>query len=122
MVPSHFLILLVLFNGTKSFPRISTRFKSELCGSQSIFHNVSSMNPGFVILEYAHAIREENQNGLTESVILYIKVVTDLIHRPHVAETTDLNRGLNWQDSTSIKAASFFGNVLSVRQKGSLSA
>ena len=33
---------------------------------EPLVHNLSLMNPGIVILEYAHAIREEKNNPLME--------------------------------------------------------
>ncbi|KAJ0003134.1 hypothetical protein NQD34_018174 [Periophthalmus magnuspinnatus] len=64
--------------------RFSMGLRSGLCGGQSmcesmlpepLIHNLSLMNPGIVILEYARAIREE-KNPLNNLIIQYIQVVS----------------------------------------------
>ncbi len=43
---------------------------------EPLFHKLNPMNSGIVILEYAHAIREEKNNWWNNLVILYIQVVS----------------------------------------------
>ena len=43
---------------------------------EPLFHNLSPMNPGIVILEYARAIREEKIHWWKNVVIQYIQVVS----------------------------------------------
>ena len=43
---------------------------------EPLFHNLSPMNPGIVILEYARAIRKEEIHWWRNVVIQYIHVVS----------------------------------------------